>query len=118
MLPVVLLADDDDAFLYLVGYSFEKSALKASLQCVGDGEEIIEYLSRKGKFADETSFPLPSLVVVDLKMRWLTGFDVLQWRLQHPEFQKVPFIVLTSSDLEQDKERAEELGRFPILSSR
>ena len=109
MPPVVVLVDDDDAFRYLVAYALRRSGLKASLQCVSDGEDAIHYLSRQGKFADDVSFPLPSVVLLDLKMPRITGFEVLEWRLKHPEFQQLPFVVLTSSDLERDRKRAAEL---------
>lgn len=106
----ILLVDDDDDFLMLVNRAIKSSRLDASVQCVEDGEQAIGYLSHQGKFLDETTFPPPSLVLLDLKMPRVTGFDALQWRSNRPELNETPFVVLSSSDLERDRKRASELG--------
>jgi CheY-like chemotaxis protein len=115
MPPVLLLVDDDEAFGILMAYALKKSGLNASLRYVNDGDEAIHYLSRMGKYSDEIEFPLPALVLVDLKMPRVTGFDLLEWRRGRPELQKIPFVVLSSSDLKIDIEKAHALGADSYL---
>jgi CheY-like chemotaxis protein len=110
MLPCVLLVDDGDCFMELVTIAFARSGLQATLQYVPDGEEAMLYLSRTGKFADETAYPTPALVLLDLKMPRVDGFAVLQWKHQQPALRGIPFVALSSSNLQRDKERAMQSG--------
>jgi CheY-like chemotaxis protein len=114
--PPILLVDDDGDFMLLVERALKKSRLGASLQYVLDGEEAISYLSRQGKFNDENTFPAPALVLLDLKMPRIGGFEVLQWKSSRPELSKIPFVVFSSSDLERDKKQAAELGARDYLA--
>ena len=116
MKPTILLVDDDDAFKMLIERAIQKSGLNVSLQYVGDGEEAILYLSHQGQFSDETAFPFPSLVLLDLKMPRMNGFEVLQWKLEQPQLNGTPFIVLSSSDFEKDKQRVSGLGARGFLT--
>ena len=115
MQSTILLVDDDDGFLALVQRAIRQSQLDASLQYVCDGEEAISYLSHQGRFKDQTAFPRPWLVLLDLHMPRVDGFEVLQWKLNHPELNKMPFVILSSSGLEKDKKRASELGARDYL---
>lgn len=63
-----------------------------------------------GKFSDRARHPLPSLVFLDLKLPYLSGFDVLEWLRQQAPFKELPVVVLTSSSEDRDRERAKELG--------
>jgi CheY-like chemotaxis protein len=110
MIATVLLVDDDDCLKRLIERTIARSQFKLSLQYVWNGQEAISYLSRNDKFQDEAQYPFPSLVLLDLKMPCVNGFDVLQWRSQHPKLKELPFVILTSSDLQQDRDRALALG--------
>ena len=104
---IILVDDsDDDVFLF-------KRALTAHprLQLIWhgqDGNEAIEYLNGSGKFADRDQYPWPDVVVLDLKMPGVDGFQVLQW-MQGKANMPVA-LVLSSSDLPEDKQRAAQLG--------
>ncbi len=110
MNPTILLVDDDDSFKRLIERALSNSQFKASLQYVWNGQEAISYLSRSEEFKDEVKYPWPCVVLLDLRMPRVNGFEVLEWRLARLDLKEIPFVILTSSDLRQDKERALELG--------
>ena len=85
----VLLCEDDPDDVLLTQIAFEKARLANPLQIVRDGEEAIAYLEGEGRFADRTRFPLPILVLLDLKMLKLDGFHVLQWLRSQPESSRL-----------------------------
>ena len=77
---------------------------------VKDGQEAIDYLQAKPSVANVTSPPFPTLLILDLNMPRLNGFEVLKWIRQQPGLQRLPVVILSSSGLEQDKQRAYALG--------
>jgi CheY-like chemotaxis protein len=80
------------------------------LQVVADGQEAIDYLNNTGKYSDRNAFPLPDLIILDLKMPRVSGFDVLQWIRNDGLARLIPVIVLSSSALTADVNRAYTLG--------
>jgi CheY-like chemotaxis protein len=86
-----------------------------NVQTVGDGDEAMAYLQGEDKFADRQRHPLPSLVLLDLKMPRLNGFEVLSWLRQQEPFRRVPVVVLTSSNHQVDVKRAYDLGANSYL---
>jgi CheY-like chemotaxis protein len=114
MLRAILLVDDDDGFMMLMRRAFQKSRPEASLEYVKDGEEAIQYLARVGQYNDD-AFPRPDLVLLDIKMPRVDGFEVLAWKRERPELQSIPFVVLSSSELQRDMDKAAELGARSYL---
>lgn len=108
--PVILLAEDDPNDVFFMQRAFAKAGASLPLQVVGNGRETVEYLSGTGKFADRSEFPLPSLVLLDLKLPYMSGFDVLMWIRMQPSIKDIAVIVLTSSSEERDQQMAAELG--------
>ena len=94
---LILLAEDDDNDAFFIVRAFQKRQILNPLQRVKDGEEAITYLKGEGKFADRKQFPLPLLMVMDLKMPRLSGFEVIAWVRQQPVIKRLPIVVLTSS---------------------
>jgi CheY-like chemotaxis protein len=82
---------------------------------VRDGEEAVAYMSGTGPYANREEYPLPDLVLLDLKMPKCDGFEVLQWLRQQPGFRTIPVVVLTSSEQVRDVNRAYELGANSFL---
>ena len=77
---------------------------------IHSGFQAIDYLSGEGEYADRERYPLPCLIITDLKMPGVDGFELLEWLECHHEFARVPKIVLTSSSIEEDQKRARQLG--------
>jgi CheY-like chemotaxis protein len=86
-----------------------------TLQNVPDGDGAIAYLSGSGDYADRLKYPMPSLILLDLKMPRATGFEVLQWIRAHHELGKIPVVVLSGSELQQDIQQAYDTGANSYL---
>lgn len=109
LLPV-LAAEDEQTDGYLLRLAFERAGVGHPLVIVRDGVEAVDYLSGEAPYADRTVHPLPALLLLDLKMPRMTGFDVLAWLTTRSEFKDLPAIVLSSSSHESDIQKARELG--------
>lgn len=107
---MILLVDDDDSFRWLVEYAFRKSGLQAVLQCVADGEDAIKYLSGEEPFSDRNRFPRPAVVLLDLKMPRVSGWEVLKWKNARPDMGSTFFYVMSCSDLSLDRQEASKYG--------
>ena len=106
---VILVAEDDDTdFLFL--HSMLKKAGTASLFRTRDGEETVNYFKGRGRYADRSLFPVPDILLVDLRLPHLSGHEVLEWLLNHPLYRQVRKFVLAGSDTEADRLRAREAG--------
>lgn len=106
----ILLVEDDENDVILIRRALKKHFVESSLYVARDGQEAIEYLTGKDKFSDRSAHPFPDVVITDLKMPRLSGFELLGWIHDHKEFRIVPSIVLSSSKQESDVTRAYELG--------
>ena len=112
---VILLADDDPNDVLLVQRAFQKLNLANPLQVVRDGEEAVDFLSGHLQYADRERFPLPVLLLLDLKMPRKSGFEVLQWLRQQSRLKRLPVVVLTSSNQHPDINEAFDLGANSYL---
>lgn len=92
-----------------------ESGERAAVRFVCDGEDVIDYLSGGGKFAERRQFPLPHLLLLDLKMPRCDGFDVLKWMRGRSVSRCTPVIVLSGSERSEDVARAYELGANSYL---
>ena len=111
----ILLVEDDPNDVLLLERAFQKAGLQNLLKFVRDGAQAMDYLSAQGIFADRQKFPLPFLLLLDLKMPGMDGFEVLQWVRAQPELMRLLIVVLTSSNLQSDVDRAYELGANSYL---
>ncbi|WP_026735210.1 response regulator [Fischerella sp. PCC 9605] len=116
MTNTILLVEDNPTDILLIQRVFRNEALThTSLQIVKDGEAAIFYLSGKGEYADRICYPLPSIILLDLKLPRRSGHEVLAWIKQQPELKRVPVIVLTSSRQKEDVNQAYDLGANSYL---
>lgn len=109
--PTILLVEDDANDVLLLQRALRKSNLKSHMQVASDGELATSYLCGEGDFADRATYPLPSLVVLDLKLPRKSGLEVLEWiRQQKRPLNLLPVVILTSSRQARDIDKAYELG--------
>ncbi len=108
----VLLVEDDLNDIFLVKRAFKMARIQNPLQVATDGQEAMNYLRGEGKYADRDAFPLPKLVVMDIKMPRRSGFEVLEWVKNNPNrsLRRIPIVIVSSSDNPSDINRAYELG--------
>jgi CheY-like chemotaxis protein len=111
----ILLVEDDPNDVLLITRAFQKAGLLNALKVVRDGEQAINYLNGEGNYADRERFPLPFLVLLDLKMPGTDGFEVLRWLRAEPAIKRLLVVVLTSSNLQEDVDKAYELGANSYL---
>ncbi len=108
----ILLAEDDKNDIFLMRRAFDTAGIRNPLFVVHNGQEAVDYLSGMGIYSDRKKFPLPRLLLMDLKMPLLDGFDVLKWLRAEKQYDMLPVVVLTSSKLQMDVDRSREFGVF------
>jgi CheY-like chemotaxis protein len=111
----ILVADDDDASHLILHRAFRKANSTRLLKTVSDGEQAIRYLDGSGVYADRAEYPLPTLLLLDLKMPRKGGFEVLKWVREHPGFKRLPVVIFTTSDEPRDINRSYDLGANSYL---
>jgi CheY-like chemotaxis protein len=107
---LILIAEDNEDDFFILQRAFTSAGLSATLHQAIDGEEAIQYLGGAGKYGDRVAYPLPALVLLDLKLPKIPGHDVLAWIRQRPELCGLVVIVLSSSKENSDIEKAYRLG--------
>ena len=107
---VILLAEDREDDILVIRRAFAKGDILNPLHVVRDGEEAIAYLAGEGKYANRSEYPLPELLLLDLSMPRVDGFQVLRWIRQQPGIASLRVVVLTSSDELPDINEAYRLG--------
>ena len=111
----ILVAEDLPNDVLLLQQAFSKAGLDVPLHFVRDGQEAIDYLNGEQSFADRATHPMPTLLLLDLNMPRLNGFDVLKWLRRQEGLRRLPVVVFTSSSLPQDVNRAYDLGANSFL---
>ena len=100
--PPVLYAEDDENDAFFMERAFRKLKQSEALRLVRDGAEALDYLAGEGRFADRAKYPLPSLVVLDVKMPRLSGLEVLCRMRRDPRLSSIPVVMFTSSTHDSD----------------
>lgn len=106
----ILIADDDSEDRMLMAEAFAESHLANDLRFVEDGEQLMDYLHRRGRYNNPTNSPRPGLILLDLNMPKKDGRKALQEIKSDPALRQIPVIVLTTSKAEQDIYRSYDLG--------
>jgi CheY-like chemotaxis protein len=109
MSGTVLLVEDESTDAFLMQRCLRKAGVVNPIRVVRNGREAMHYLQGSGRFADRNKFPVPCLVLLDLKLPFVMGIDVLKWIRQQPEIAPI-VLILTSSAAEADTSAAYRLG--------
>lgn len=113
---LILLAEDDSGDVLLMRRAMEKASVSHPMNVVGDGEEAIQYIQGEGQFADRKTHPFPAILLLDLNMPKKSGFEVLEWIRSQAELKRLPVVILSTSNQEQDVRKAYNLGANSYLT--
>ncbi|MEG4806813.1 response regulator [Microcoleus sp. F8-D3] len=107
----ILLVEDNPVDILLMQRAFRNETFaNTSLQIVRDGDAAVFYLNGDGEYSDRDRYPLPTIILLDLKLPRRSGHEVLIWLRQQPELKRLPVVMLTSSRQTPDVKRAYDLG--------
>lgn len=109
-LPIVIIADDNPGDRMLAVTALRKARLNNPIQEIEDGEELMEYLLHKGKYAGMSDEKHPMVILLDLNMPKKSGFEALAEIKANPDLRRIPVIILTTSEAESDIFRSYDLG--------
>ena len=115
MRETILCADDDRNDQFFIERTLKKLPSAVEVRFVNDGEEALRYLRGEGEFADRQRFPLPTVLFLDIKMPRLNGFEVLAAMKSDETLKRIPVVMISSSRLQPDIDRAYELGASAYL---
>jgi len=110
------MADDDPDDRLMTREAFEEAHLGNPLEFVKDGEELLDYLLRRGSFENLKGRPLPGLILLDLNMPRKDGREALQEIKAHPALRRIPVVVLTTSKADEDILRSYDMGVNSFIS--
>lgn len=112
-----LLVEDDPNDVLLLEIEFRRRPASIRLISVEDGGKAIEYLKGEGVYADRDKYPIPNVILLDLKMPGINGFQFLEWLRAKgpPNHRIIPVVIMSSSGLKEDVERAYRLGANSYL---
>ena len=113
--PTLLVAEDNEEDFLVLVHALRKATFATDLQRVRNGAEVIEYLAGDKSFADREAYPLPELILLDLKMPDVSGFEVLIWLRSHDNLKNLPAVVFSASDNPSDIQQARALGATAYL---
>lgn len=115
MSRTILVAEDDPNDQFFIEKELKKLEIPVQIRFVNDGEQAIAYFLSLGKFADPSQFPKPDVIFIDLKMPRLNGFELLQWLRTHKVSERLLTVVVSSSSLQEDIDKAYDLGANAYL---
>ena len=114
-LGTILLVEDQESDAALLRRGFEKAKVLNPIIHLMNGDDALLYLEGRQRYADRTEYPLPVLILLDLKLPGLTGFQILQWMRTRNEIRRIPVVVLTTDDSPETVNSAYDLGANSYL---
>ena len=115
VLPTILLVEDIPSDAALIRRSFEKTNVLNPIVWTKNGQEALGYLSGLGQYSDRTKYPLPALILLDLDLPEMTGFELLQWKRSQPNIRRIPVVILTIDSASSTVNAAYDLGANSYL---
>ena len=113
---LILMADDDADDRMLTRDALEESRVLNELRFVEDGEELMDYLTRKGKYANAEDSPRPGLILLDLNMPKKDGREALKEIKSDPNLRRIPIVIMTTSKAEEDIFRSYDSGASSFIT--
>lgn len=107
---VILVAEDDPNDIMLLRRAFYKAGVDVPIRFVRDGQEVLDYLAGSPPFEDPVDNPVPTLLLLDLKMPRLNGFEVMEWLRKQAFLHRLPVVIFSASSEPEDRRRAYSLG--------
>ena len=111
----ILLVEDEPSDVFLMKRALKSAQITNPLQVASDGQEAINYLAGTDKFSDRAQFPIPSIIFLDLKLPYKSGFEVLDWIRNQEHLNQTLVMMLTSSSEERDISQCYKLGARTFL---
>jgi CheY-like chemotaxis protein len=111
----LLLVDDSEDDIFFAKQAIREAQILNPVQTAVDGQDAIDFLSGAGRFENRAAFPLPALMLLDLKMPRKSGLEVLQWVREQPTLSAMVIVILTSSLEHSDIQKAYQLGANSFL---
>ncbi|HEX3154731.1 MAG TPA: response regulator [Candidatus Angelobacter sp.] len=115
VLPTILLVEDTPSDATLIRRAFEKTNVLNPIIWTKNGQEALGYLSGLGQYGDRAQYPLPALILLDLDLPEMTGFELLQWKRSQPNIRRIPAVVLTIDSASSAVNAAYDLGANSYL---
>lgn len=112
----LIVVEDEESDALLLQLALEEAQVPNRLIVLQDGQELISYLAGEGHYCDRAQFPLPSLLLLDLKMPRIDGFTVLSWLANRSDLRHIPAVVFSASTSEADMKKALALGATDYLT--
>jgi CheY-like chemotaxis protein len=112
---VILLAEDEEDYVLLIEKAFREAKIENPFYVVSTGMELMAYLKGEGKYANRDEYPLPDLLMLDIKLPGFTGLECLGWLRSQPGLAGLRVLILTSSDHMRDVNDAYRLGANSFL---
>jgi CheY-like chemotaxis protein len=107
---LVLLVEDNPTDVVLIKRAFDQAKMANPIHVLSDGDAAVDYLSGAGEYADRSRFPLPILILLDLKLPRRSGLEVLEWLKDQEALRRIPVVMLTSSEQPRDVDAAYDSG--------
>jgi CheY-like chemotaxis protein len=112
----ILMADDDADDCMMTGRALAESRPVDSLHFVADGEELMDYLMRRGGYGDPLTSPRPGIILLDLNMPRKDGYAALEEIRRNPEIRHIPIVVFTTSSVEEDIRLSYDRGASSFIT--
>jgi CheY-like chemotaxis protein len=109
-MKTILVVEDTEDDVFFLKRALKSASISNPVQVVEDGQKAIDYLSGNGEYADRAAYPLPFLILLDLKLPYIMGLDVLKWIRGQRHFDQLIVAVLTSSQQDNDLTETTRLG--------
>lgn len=112
----ILIVEDNLSHQKITEYVLKKSNIPAQLHVVRDGQEILDYLYRRGLYTDSERYPIPNLILLDLNLPKHDGREVLKLIKEDPTLKEIPVVIVSTSDREEDVNYAFQHGAAAYIS--